>query len=252
MDRGSYAAASGGMAQLRLLDTVTNNLANINTVGFKQDVLVQNQQRFEDTLASGMATDVYAKGDHDRTPGAFSVESAIDFTPGPARKTNEPLDVTLRKANDFFVVLTPEGPQLTRAGNFTLDATGTLVTSDGFPVSGGGGSITVTGARASISPGGAVQAGGVTVGQIQVMQVADTKSLEKLGSNRFKIKEDQPNGIEVTPDLETGTLESANISMTSAMVQMISAHRGFQAYTKVAGAIDEMNKDAVTQIVSRR
>jgi flagellar basal-body rod protein FlgG len=49
--------------------------------------------------------------------------------------------------------------------------------------------------------------------------------------------------------LEPGALESANISVTSAMVQMISAHRGFQAYTKVAGAIDEMNKDAVTQLV---
>ncbi len=249
MDRGSYAAASGGMAQLRLLDTVTNNLANVNTAGFKQDVLVTKQQSFSDTLASGLATDPFAKGDQDRTPGAINVEQAIDMTVGPFKRTNGELDAALRNSNDFFVILTPNGPELTRGGSFTLDGAGNVVTHDGFPVSGGGGPITVTGPGASISPGGAVLSRGTVVGQLQIQRVENTSSLEKVGNTRFRIKDGSSAGVDVPADLEPGALESANISVTSAMVQMISAHRGFQAYTKVAGAIDEMNKDAVTQLV---
>ena len=249
MDRGSYAAASGGMAQLRLLDTVTNNLANVNTTGFKQDVLVTKQQNFSDTLASGLPTDPYARGDHERTPGAVNVEQSIDLTVGPFKRTNGELDVALRNSKDFFVVLTPNGPELTRGGSFSLDGQGNVVTQDGFPVSGGGGPITVNGPGASISSSGAVMSRGTIVGQLQIQQVADSSSLEKVGNTRFRIREGASPGIEVPADLEAGALESANISVTSAMVQMISAHRGFQAYTKIAGAIDEMNRDAVTQIV---
>lgn len=249
MDRGSYAAASGGMAQLRLLDTVTNNLANVNTAGFKQDILVTKQQSFSETLASGLKTDPFAKGDQDRSPGAVNVEQTIDMTVGPFKRTGSGLDAALRNPNDFFVVLTPGGPELTRAGNFTLDGAGNLVTQDGFPVSGGGGPITVNGPSATIAPGGAVLSNGAVVGQLQIQRVQDPSTLQKVGNTRFRIKDAAAAGIDVPADLEIGALESANISVTSAMVQMISAHRGFQAYTKVAGAIDEMNKDAVTQLV---
>jgi flagellar basal-body rod protein FlgG len=237
------------MAQLRLLDTVTNNLANVNTAGFKQDILVTKQQSFSDTLASGLKTDPFAKGDQERTPGAVSVEQTIDMTVGHFKRTGVALDAALRNPNDFFVILTPNGPELTRGGNFTLDGTGNLVTQDGFPVSGGGGAITVNGPGATITPGGSVISNGAVVGQLQIQRIQDASSLQKVGNTRFRVKDGAAAGTDVPPDLETGVLESANISVTSAMVQMISAHRGFQAYTKVAGAIDEMNKDAVTQLV---
>lgn len=253
MDRGSYAAASGGLAQLRLLDIVTNNLANVNTAGYKQDFLITRQQNFDDTLASRQATDEFAKGDHARTPGAVQTQERIDLSVGSFRQTGGAMDVALRNQNDFFVILTPDGTQLTRAGSFTLDGAGNVVTQSGLPVSGGGGPITVNAnAPTTISPGGAVMSGGAIVGQLQVQRVSDPEALEKVGHARFKIKEGAGAAVDVLPDLESGTLENANISMTSAMVQMIAAHRGFAAYTKIAGAIDEMNKDAVTQIISQR
>jgi flagellar basal-body rod protein FlgF len=251
MDRGTYAAASGGMAQLRLMDIVANNLANVNTPGYKQDVLVTSEQRFADTLASAIQTDPFALGDHLRTPGALNAESRIDFSLGAMEQTGNPLDVALRNQNDFFVLLTANGTEVTRAGNFRLDSQGQLVTRDGVPVAGDGGAITVQGPGATITPSGGVLAGGVIVGNLQVVRVADTTRLEKIGNNRFRI----PNGgagQPVIPDVASGVLERANISMTSAMVQMIQAHRGFEAYTKVASTIDEMNRDATSRIVVAR
>ena len=142
MDRGTYIAASGGFAQLLKLQIVSNNLANVSTPGFKREILRGDVQTFEQTLASQIApNDPYARGDQERTPGVVSVHAETDFAQGPIQDTGNPLDVALRNPKDFFVVLTPNGPRYTRAGNFTLGQNGQLVTADGMPVSGDGGAI---------------------------------------------------------------------------------------------------------------
>ena len=139
MDRGIYAAASGGLSSLRLLEVISNNMANSSTVGFKAERLVGRQQSFSDTLAGTLAEQpARALGDQERTPGVTDVSTLTDFTPGPISNTGNPLNVALVKDNQFFVVQTPEGEEYTRAGNFTLDSGGTLVTPDGFPVLGDG------------------------------------------------------------------------------------------------------------------
>lgn len=249
MDRGTYAAASAGLVQLRKLDTITNNLANVNTAGFKRQLLVTDQQSFDATLAKAMEpSDPYARGDHQRTPNVGNITTRTDFSLGSIKETGNPLDVALRSPNDFFVINTPEGPRYTRAGNFTLSAEGALVTQDGFEVMGDGGPIAVNGAGANISAGGSVRAGGQEVGRVQVVRIEKPEELERIGDSRFKLRDGQPQPEAVEGDVVPSALEMANVSVVSGMVDMISANRAFEMYTRSAQTIDQMNQTAINQV----
>ena len=248
MDRGTYVAASGGLFQLRKLEVVNNNLANINTTGFKRQLLVGERAEFENTLAAEVAKDdPYAKADHQRTPGVAAIKSVTDFSPGPIENTGNPFDLALRNPKDFFVISTPNGQEYTRAGDFTLDAEGRLVTKDGASVLGDGGEITVTGANVSIDPNGTVKTNGQAAARIQVVRIAETDQLERTGNSRFKL----PAGVApevVEPDVVPQALEKSNVSAITGVIDLIVAQRGFDMYAKSAEAIDQMNQAAISQI----
>ncbi len=253
MDRGSYVATSAGMLQFRKLDIVNNNLANINTPGFKRQMLVGDAQTFDQTLASIVAKDdPYAKGDHDRTPATVNVRSVTDYAQGPIKQTGNNLDAALRNANDFFVINTPSGQQYTRAGNFHLNEEGILVTSDGFEVSGEGGGITAQGAGVKISQDGTVLAGGLNVGRLQVVRFQNTEGLERIGSSRFSLKTGQAAPATVQPDLAPQSLEMSNVSAISSVIDLITTNRAFDMYSKSMKSIDEMNNIAITQVGKSR
>ena len=252
MERGTYISASGGMVQLRKLDVVNNNLANVNTVGFKKEMLVGSTQTFDQTLAKAVAgKDPYARGDHDRTPGAVGVQSVTDFSQGPIKNTGNELDVALRRKNDFFVINTPQGPRYTRAGNFTLNAANEISTLDGMQVSGDGGAITVTGAPIEISPNGNVTARGLPVGKLQVVHFDDPSQLVREGGSRFALGAGQAQPPAIEPDIEARSLEMSNVSAISSMIDLIAASKGFEMYTKTAQTIDAMNQTAIGQVGRR-
>lgn len=252
MERGTYISASGGIAQLRKLDVVNNNLANVNTPGFKKEMLVGSTQSFDQTLASLVAAkDPYAKGDHDRSPGTVGVQSVTDFSQGPIKNTGNVLDLALRRQNDFFVINTPQGPRYTRAGNFTLNSNGDISTLDGLPVAGDGGIITVNGAPLSISANGTVTAKGLDVGKIQVVHFDDPSKLVREGGSRFALGAGQAPPATVEADIEAGALEMSNVSAITSMIDLISASKGFEMYTKTAQTIDAMNQTAISQVGRR-
>ncbi len=248
MERGTYSAATGGLLQLRKLDVVNNNLANINTVGFKRELIVGDKQQFSDTLASQTATnDPFAQGDHERNAGVTNVRAVTDFSLGSFKATGNPLDAALRNPNDFFVVNTAQGQLYTRAGNFTLNDAGELVAQDGAQVLGDGGPIAVNGAGATIAPDGSVKAGGAVVGKLQVMRFEGQPPLEHVGGTRFKLTQGAQPPAAVEPELESGTLEMANVSSISSMVELMTTNRAFDQYNKAATTIDQMNQTAITQ-----
>lgn len=245
MDRGIYAASSGGLQSVRRLEIVSNNLANVNTVGFKAERLQSRQQEFADTLAGTMLDgSARAKGDFERAPGVVSTATVTDFSPGPIESTGNPLDVALRSPNQFFVVTTPEGEHYTRAGNFTVNVEGQLVTQDGLPVVGDGGPISVPPGKVDISASGTVTVGNQNVGRLRVVQFDDLNQLERAAGTRFKISGGNPPQT-VEGDLVPGALEQANVGVVDAMVDMINAQKAFEAYTKSVRTIDELNERAV-------
>jgi flagellar basal body rod protein FlgG len=250
MDRGTYAAASAGLVQLRKLDVVNNNLANVNTPGYKRQYLVHDERQFEDTLAKSLeGEDPFARGDHDRVHGAIHSKSVTDFTQGSIRNTGSDLDVALRHPSDFFVINTPSGTEYTRAGNFTLNEEGQLVTHDGMVVQGDGGAITAEGAGMKITPGGGLISNGQEVGKLQVVRFEGAPPLERTAGTRFKLLpgNPQPEARE-NPDVEPQALEMSNVTALTSVIELIGASRGFEMYTKSAKAIDEMNQTAVTKI----
>ena len=252
MDRGTYAAASAGIAQLQKLDVVNNNLANVNTAGFKRQLMVGRTQSFDDTLAKEVAAgDPFAKGDQARTPGVIDIETATDFSLGPIRETGNPLDVALENPNDFFVIATPDGLQYSRAGNFTLSSSGQIVTQDGYAVQGDGGEINVTGAGTSVSSNGTVTSGGQQIGRLQVARFEDPSKLERVGATRFALGQAaQPTQVEAA--IIPQSLEMSNVSAISSVIDLITTNRAFDLYTKSAKTIDELNSTAIQQVGRKR
>lgn len=250
MDRGTYAAASAGMLQTRKLEIVNNNLANVNTPGFKKQFLVRELQNFEDTLAAKLdINDPLARLDHERTPGVTQVKTVTDFSMGSVKETGNPLHLALQGPQDFFVVATPEGEQYTRAGDFTLSYEGQLVTKEGFPVDGLGGPITVIEPGVTISTNGTVMANDIISGQLRVVRFENTDQLERVGGSRFALPKGgtPPNTVD-DPQVIPNSLEMSNVSAVESVIDLITTTKGFELYAKAAKTIDEMNQSAITQV----
>jgi flagellar basal-body rod protein FlgG len=252
MDIGWYAAASAGVYQMQKLEIQNNNLANINTIGFKRQLLAADQEQFDQTLASAVASDdPFAANDQIQVPNVSGIKAQTDFSAGPIRTTGNPLDVALKNAKDFFIINTPEGPAYTRAGNFTLNGNGELVTQDGFQVQGDGGAIQINGPGASISSDGSIRVLGQTVSRLQVARFENPNGLEHVAGTRFRLTGAGGQPTQVEAMVEPQAVEMSNVSAISGMVDLITTSRAFEAYTKAATAIDSLNTLAITQVVRR-
>jgi flagellar basal-body rod protein FlgF len=252
MDIAGYAAASAGLLQMRKLEVQNNNLANINTVGFKRQFVISEREDFNDTFAKELEpTDPFAKGDQARVSNVTETETRIDFSAGPIKATGAPLDVALKNPKDFFIINTPQGVRYTRAGNFTLSANGELVTQDGFQVQGDGGVILTQGAGVQIAADGSVTAGPVNFGRIQTVRFPDTAGLVPVGGARFQLQGGAA-PAQIPAELEPQALEMSNVSAVTGMIDLITTNRAFDAYTKAAQTIDNLNQASITQYGKRQ
>jgi flagellar basal-body rod protein FlgG len=231
------------MYATRRVDVVANNIANASTVGFKAERLVGRQQEFSDTLASTLpGTDSRASADHTRTPGVVHISTVTDFTQGPIDYTGNPLNVAVEKENQFFVVQTPQGEAYTKAGNFSVNSEGFLVTADGMPVVGEGGPIAINGPSPKILGNGSVMVNNEQVGKLRIAEFSDLKALKRIDGTRFTLA--PGSGGPQTADnasLVTGGLETANIQIVEAIVDLINAQKSFEAYGKSVQTIGELN-----------
>jgi flagellar basal-body rod protein FlgG len=244
MDRGIYISTSGGMVAERRIEVVSNNLANVNTTGFKGQRIVSRQQEFADTLASVISTTPkYAVSEHSLTPGVVDITAETDFSMGPMNHTGNPLNVALGESNRFFVVQVGDEELYTRAGSFTLTENREVVTPDGKFVLGADGRITLPASGAArITENGTVLAGEQVVGKLRVVSIADQSLLERVDGTRFKLAEGGETTEVAEFSLATESLEMPNVSTVGSMVELISASRAFEAYTKTVKTIDEINE----------
>lgn len=269
MLRSMYSGVSGMRAFQTKLDVIGNNIANVNTVGFKAGRVM-----FKDILSQTVAgvtrpEDGTTGGVNAKQIGLGVTLSAIDtvHTPGSAMTTNVATDV--RIDGDGFFAVKPttdqEVPYLTRAGNFTLDANRQLVNSDGmFVISSEGEPITLgeevtafsiasDGSIISVSADGTSEPTGFQIG---VVKVTNPGGLEKVGGNMYRMTPNANLDGEVTlttaGDLEAGTgaivagqLEMSNVDLTSEFTEMITAQRGFQANSRIITTSDEVLQEVV-------
>lgn len=235
-----YLAAEGAKVQSQRLEFIANNLANLETPGFKRDIPTF-QARFAEAIQRGQ--DYPRSGSQNDVGGGVKlIEVETDFDGGTLRSTEVPTDFAVNGAG-FFEVLTPTGEKLlTRAGDFNIDAQGRLLTQTGRyqVLDDGGGPIELDPEQPwKMLPGGLIDQDGTQIA-IGLQQPESLGDLVKVGNNAFR-----PLG-NVTPvpaeqrDIRQGYLEQSGVSSTHSMMAMIETSRAFEANTKLIQHQDNM------------
>jgi len=268
MIRSLYSGISGMRGFQTKLDVIGNNIANVNTIGFKTGRVM-----FKDILSqtiSGITAPEEGErgGINAKQVGLGVTIGSIDtvHTPGSAMTTNVVTDLRI-DGDGFFAISASEDqeiPYLTRAGNFTLDGNRQLVTADGMFVQAAGGgnivldeevtafSIAQDGSIIAIGADGSSEPTGIQIG---VVKVANPAALEKVGGNLYRYNANaNPDVPEVgtAMDAEVGTgaiisgqLEMSNVDLTNEFTEMIVAQRGFQANSRIITTSDEVLQEVV-------
>lgn len=253
MIRALYTAASGMDAQQSNIDVIANNLANVNTAGFKKSRMEFQDLVYQQMQAAGSPTSTSSEAPVGLEVGLGTMPAATtrDFSNGNLRATNAPFDLAI-EGRGFFQVTLPNGETgYTRAGSFHLSADGTLVTSDGYPlepqIAIPQDAISVTISRAGIvSAQIAGQSAVQELGTIELAIFQNPAGLQALGGNIFvaTTASGEPTtgapGQDGIGTIVQGFLENSNVSVVEEMVNMILAQRAYEANSKVVRASDEM------------
>ncbi|MEW6522484.1 MAG: flagellar basal-body rod protein FlgF [Bacillota bacterium] len=237
MIRGIYTAASGMIGEASRLDIIANNLANVNTPGFRRDAALYRS--FPDLLislrdSSAMTVPI----------GAIATGAYLDATfpvpaSGPLQRTGNALDVALL-GDVYLAVDTPAGERYTRHGGLKLGSSGMLVTASGHPVLGTTGPIQVTSADVEIEPDGAVMVDGALAGRLMLVRFDDSSGLVKEGQNLLAATERSgPAVLAPGARLEPRCLELSNVDPVREMVAMITVMRAYEANQQALRAQDE-------------
>lgn len=259
MQSSMFSGLFGALTAEMRLNNISNNLANVNTTGYKQDnlafrdtfVMYAHDQIMEPTF-SVRSKKLFPDPDHKARVRPAVAQT--DFSQGSMKVTGSKLDVAI-SGKGFFKIQTPQGEYYSRNGHFNLSAEGIIVTDQGFPVLGDGGPVTIPAGTKDIviAEDGRVYADEAMVGQIGVVAVDDEGGLEKLGNNMYRPR----NGREVAEVesdavLAQGFVETANVNVVYEMVNMIEAQRQFEAYQKIMQTSDTIDKTAVEKVGRNR
>jgi len=237
MIAGLYSATTAMDATDRRLEVTAENLANLQTPGYRRRVM--SQSSFDAVMQPLQQS---MNGVNSSTLlGATTGETQYDFTQGHIQETKAKLDVALN-GEGFFTVQGPDGPLYTRSGAFHLDPQGTLVNVDGLPVLGTGGPIRLPGGMSSgqieISKDGSIYAGDQQIGQLALVQFADNSVLTAAGASLFSAV---PGAVTTGSSAEVlqGRLEMTNTSSVNELVNMIAISRHRDAAQKALNTIAE-------------
>ncbi|HEY8321235.1 MAG TPA: flagellar basal-body rod protein FlgG [Candidatus Baltobacteraceae bacterium] len=258
MMRALYTAASGMIAQQYNMDTISNNIANVNTTGFRKNVARFQDLVYQELRAPGspVGASVVPTG-QDVGLGVKVGSSEKLFTQGSLQETDNPLDMAIQ-GDGFFQVTMPDGTtSYTRDGSFKRDANGSMVTSDGYFVQP---QITIpqNATSVQVGPDGTVTAviPGTAqpqqLGQIQLARFVNPAGLSPIGGQNLYTATaasgapivSQP-GLNGAGSLQGGYLENSNVQIVNEIVNMIVAQRAYEANSKAISASDEMLQTAV-------
>lgn len=259
MQEGIFIAASAGLKQGKKLEVIANNLANVNTTGFKRDNLAFKEFMPPFPPDAGLEAGKNALLPPDKSNSNVSYVAVSDFytdyKDGGMNETGGTLDVAL-SGPGFFKIQTSDGERLTRNGNFRLNTQNQLVNQNGNTVLNNQGEpivIDAPGVDISIDPSGSISIGtgvnNLTIGTIDVVDYKNTKSLEKTGDGLF-IQTDtnaELKPIETTT-IRQGYLENSNVSTVEEMTDMLATLRLFETYQKMIQSIDSMDDQSVNDI----
>ena len=256
MLRALYSAAGGMQAQQSNLDVIANNLANVNTTGFKKSKTEFQDILYETTRAAGAD-----QGGGNQVPTSLQIGQGTRlaatskvFTPGELSQTYEEKDLAIH-GDGFFKIQLPngQGEAYTRDGGFKLSKDGTLITSDGYPLLGGIGAIQA-GTTITVSASGEVSANNgpttTNLGRLQLYRFTNPGGLDSLGGNLYKESTASGQALSGAPNengfgsVQQGFLERSNVKVVEEMVNLIVAQRAYEVNSKAVQSADEMMQQA--------
>lgn len=244
MIRGIYTAASGMIAESLRNDTISNNLANANTAGYKKDIAVTKD-------FASLLIERINDGQDAPVIGSMGVGSVVDevatiHSAGVSQVTGNDLDFAI-EGQGFFAVQTPNGVRYTRDGAFTRDRGGRLVTQDGYAVLGQNGRpVHLNGGKVNVAPDGQLSMDGLNADKLQLVQFANAKALRKEGNNLYIAEGQRPQAA--TGTIRQGLLEGSNVNVVSEMVNLISGYRAYEVNGKMVQAQDATLDKAVNEV----
>lgn len=231
---GIASMAKECIKQTHQLDSMTHNIANVNTPGFKAERV------FFLEGASG--------GGLSKTANVENPLFLIDYSPGLVQKTGNVLDLAI-KGEGFFVVETEKGEGYTRNGRFTLNENGELVTQNGDYVLGTSGRIVISGNDVMIDEQGTISVDGNESGSLKVVEFENPLALSNMGRGLLHDPTNQA-GVKVAQaqEVHSECLELSNVKAIREMVAMIKLHRSFETYQKTMQTLQDQDKLSTNRI----
>lgn len=245
MDKALYVAMTGANQLWQAQQINANNLANVDTAGFKADLAL-----YSNVAAKGPAFETRVNAQMD--------ETRVNFGQGSLMQTNEDLDLAIQ-GEGFFAVQAADGTEVySRTGNFHLDANGLLNTANGLPVLGSTGPIALPPAQKidiagdgtiSYLPQGATDGAMITVGRIKLVKPENMNDMQKLGNGLYVHQGSAPLTDSTQVRVSQGFLESSNVNAVDAITNMISLSRQYEFQIRMMQTV-EQNDQASDKIMS--
>ena len=256
MNGGSYIALSGILAEERKLSIVTNNISNVNTVGYKS-----SGAEFAEFLSPKAVSALNSGMDKPLVDKSYPIilNTYTNMSQGALKKTGNRLDFAI-KGKGYFVVQTPDGIKYTRNGAFSLNEAGELVNQEGFPVMNTDKKpifLNERGSNITVSDSGIINLtdpqtnNELYSGQILIVNFKNPEYLSKYGDTLFSATKDSGNPVqEQNPDMLQGYLEESNVNEIKGMVQMINISKTYNNMIQVLKSYSQVNNTAINTIGS--
>ena len=235
--RNIHAAIASMVGRMRQLEITANNLANVNTPGFKRTLYFNNI--LEDLLSRDVDQPYF------NSQLRLEERERTDFTQGILHKTDNPLDLAFN-GDGYFVVQTDQGLVYTRNGNFSRDVNGYLVTNNGDFVLGEDGPIRLPEGQIEVSKAGFVMVDGRLIDRFRVVQPTDTRQITRMGNSWYDfpaVEADNNHG-----ELLQGYLERSNVKPIESMSELISLMRDFESNQRMLKTIDDVDRLASNEV----
>ncbi|MCL2462322.1 MAG: flagellar basal-body rod protein FlgF [Defluviitaleaceae bacterium] len=259
MIKGLYISALGMNTETQRMDAISNNIANVNTTGYKRDLTVSRSfaeeltQRLnaKDKALAQNTFFIQADSVGKWSPGLFLDDVYTDFAGGSLQQTGAPLNLAVT-GGGFFSVSARDADgnakeMYTRDGSFTLGPDGALMTLEGHAVLGANGAVTLPAGNVTVDAGGRVYANGSYVDTLKMTDFEDYHTLRKAGDNLFDTTEGSV-AANFEGAVTQGSLEASNVNSVREMTDMIAVSRAYEANSRLVTIHDTELGRAVNDI----
>ncbi len=230
---GLLESTESMLGQTQRLNQITNNLANVDTAGYKKEDITFWEMLY--------------KTDHQRSRVGKAIHDVTDMQPGAIDETGNALDLAIG-GNGFFKVQTPGGVRYTRAGQFLANNEGQLITPNGHLVLGDGGPILVNGKDISVAQDGNINVDGELRGTLAIVTFANMADLTKQGQNLFALTGESQEEVAQEFSIKQGYLEKSNVNTMKELTAMIDVNRAYETQQRIVRTIDDLDDKAISKV----